>query len=89
MRGSDLVGRNVIAQLGIVGGILGVPGQVFAGQLALDEFRIFGEEKNAPLQADFVGAFFDLSIQQRIDHSSILPLLRGTLDKLPSPKVRN
>ena len=36
--------------------MLRVPGQVFAGQLAPDEFRIFGKEKNAPLQFDLVGA---------------------------------
>ena len=70
VRGRDLVGRDVVAQLGIVRRVLGVPGQVFAGQLALDQFRVFGKEKNAPLQADFVGTFVDFAIQQRIDHVS-------------------
>ena len=63
VRGRDLVGRDVIAELGIVGRIPGVPGQVFAGQLALDQFRVFGKKKNAPLQANFIGAFVDLAIQ--------------------------
>ena len=76
VRGRDLVGRDVVAQLGIVGWILAVPGQVFAGQLPLDQFRIFGEEKNASLQANFVRTFFDLSIQQRINHVSILAPVR-------------
>ena len=76
VRGRDLVGRDVVAQLGIVGGIPGVPGQVFAGQLAPDQFRVFGEEKNAPLQTNFVGTFVDLSIQQRMITSSILRLGR-------------
>jgi hypothetical protein len=57
VRGGDLVGRDVVAQLGIVGRIFIVPGQVFAGQLALDQFRVFGEEEDAPLQANFVWAF--------------------------------
>src|SRR6185295_10692443 len=43
------------------------------GQLTLDQFRVFGEEKNSPLQADFIGAFVDLAIQQRGDHFPILP----------------
>jgi len=70
--GRYLVGRDVIAELGIVGRIPGVPGQVFAGELTLDQFRVFGEEKNAPLQASLVGAFVDFSIQQGIDHIVIL-----------------
>jgi len=31
-----------------------IPRQVFAGQLPLDEFGIFGEEKDASLQPHFV-----------------------------------
>ena len=62
--GSDLVGRNVVAQLGIVRGILRVPRQVFARQLPLDQLRVFGEKQNASLQTDFVGPLFDLAFQK-------------------------
>ncbi len=72
MRGRDLVGRDVVAQLGIIGRIRGVPGQFPAVELADDKFRIFGEEENASLQANFIGAFVDLAIQQRGDHFPIL-----------------
>ena len=41
--------------------MLRVPGQVFAGQLALDEFGIFGQEKDSSLQTDMVGALFDIA----------------------------
>ena len=40
--------------------MLRIPRQVFAGQLAPDEFRVFGEKKNAPLQFDLVGALGNL-----------------------------
>ncbi len=59
--GSDFVGGNVIAQLGIVGWILGVPGQIFAGKLAFNELGVLGQEKNAAGEADSVGAFVDLA----------------------------
>ena len=68
MRRSDLVGRDVVAQLGIIRGILRIPRQVFARQLPLDQFGIFGEEKNASLQPDFVGPLFDFAFQKRVDH---------------------
>ncbi len=64
MRGGNLVGRNVVAQFGIVRRILRVPGQVFARKLALDQFRIFRQKKDASLQPDFVRALFDFAFQQ-------------------------
>ena len=47
MRGRNLVGRDVVAQLGIVCGILCVPRQIPAAELLLDQFGVFGEEKDA------------------------------------------
>jgi hypothetical protein len=32
--------------------------------LPLDEFRVFGEEQDASLEADFVGPLFDLAFQK-------------------------
>ena len=54
--------------LGLRSGCCGVPGQVFAGELALDELGIFGEEKDAPLQTDHVRALGNGAVQQRIVH---------------------
>ena len=68
VRRSDLVGRDVVAQLGIIPRILRIPRQVFARQLPLDQFRIFGEEKNASLQPHSVRPLFDLAFQKRVDH---------------------
>ncbi len=44
VRRSDFVSGDILAQFGIVLRILGVPGKVFASQLPLDQFRIFGEK---------------------------------------------
>src|SRR5205807_5751154 len=60
----DLVGGDVVAQLGIVRRILGVPGQVLARQLTLDQFRIFGEEEDAPAEPHLVRPLFDLALQK-------------------------
>src|ERR1700677_3227625 len=68
MRRSNLVGRDVITQLGIVGGILRVPWQTLAGKLPLNELGIFREEKNSSLQPDFVRPLFDFAFQKRVDH---------------------
>src|SRR5581483_7359119 len=64
MRGRNLVGGNVVAQLGIVGGICRVPGQVLARQLPLDQLGIFSKKKNAPLQLDSVRPLFDFTFQK-------------------------
>jgi hypothetical protein len=45
-----------------------VPGQVFARELPLDQFGIFGEEKDSSLQSDHVRALFDFAFEERIDH---------------------
>ena len=50
VRRRDFVGGDVVAQLGIALRMLGVPGQVFACKLSLDEFGIFGQEQNASLR---------------------------------------
>ena len=72
VRRRDLVGRDVVAQLGIALGMRGVPGQVFARELALDQFRIFGEEKDSSLQFHSVRALGNRAVQQRIVHLKIL-----------------
>src|SRR5712691_6107178 len=64
VRGSYLIGRNVVTQLRIILGILRIPGQVFARELPLDQFRIFGKKKNASLEPDFVRPLFDLVFQE-------------------------
>src|SRR5579862_3280110 len=64
MRRSYLVGRNIVAQFGIIRWIPRIPWQVFAGQLPLDEFRIFGEKKNASLQPDFIRPLFNLTFKK-------------------------
>jgi hypothetical protein len=63
VRRSDFVGRDVVAQLGILRRVLCIPGQIFAGKLAPDEFRIFGEKKNAPWQPNSTGPLFDFPLQ--------------------------
>ena len=63
VRRRDLVGRDIVAQFGIALGMLRVPRQVFAGQLALDEFRIFGEKKNAPLRRTWSGRLVTVRCQ--------------------------
>jgi hypothetical protein len=68
MGGSDFVSRDVVAQLGILGGGVRVPGQIFARQLPPDPLGIFCEEEDASLQPNFLRAFFDLSFEERTDH---------------------
>jgi hypothetical protein len=87
MRRSDLVGRDIVAQLGIIRRILRIPGQIFARELPLDQFRIFGEKKNASPQPDFVRPLFDFAFQKRVDHVEpvgIKGFRTGRL-RLPSP----
>ena len=62
MSRSNLVGRNVVAQLGIVRRIFRIPRQVFAGELPLDQVWIFGEEKNTSLQPDPVRPLFNFDL---------------------------
>ena len=62
VRGSDLVGRDIIAQLGIFLRILGIPSQVLTRQLTPDELRILRQEKNSPWQAHFVWTFFNFAL---------------------------
>jgi hypothetical protein len=52
MHGSDFVCRDIITQLGIIGGVLCVPRHIPAGNLAPDQLRIFREKKNAPFELD-------------------------------------
>jgi hypothetical protein len=54
VRWCDLVGRNVIAQLGIVFRIFRIPWQILSGNLPFDQFRILRQKKNSPLQANFL-----------------------------------
>ena len=61
--GSDFIGRDVVAQLGIPRRILRIPGQIFASKLALDELRVFGEKKNAPFEPHPLGPLFDFPFQ--------------------------
>ena len=62
MRRSDLVGGDVVAELGIVLRIGGVPGNVFARELPLNELGIFAEKKYAPRKANAVRTFLDLPL---------------------------
>jgi hypothetical protein len=68
VRRGDFVGRNVIAEFRIDGGILRVPRHIPARQLFLDQFRIFGEKQNASLQPNLVRTLFDLAFKQRRNH---------------------
>ena len=70
VRGSDLIGRNVVTEFGIVRRILRVPRQIPTRQLFLDQLRVFSEKQNAPLQPHLVGALFDLAFKQRRNHVS-------------------
>src|SRR5581483_11751757 len=72
VRGRDLVGGDVVAQLGIGGRIFRVPGEVLAGQLAADERGIFGEEQDAALEADLGGSLDDFAGEERRYHNVIL-----------------
>ncbi|MGD0975211.1 MAG: hypothetical protein ABR866_14075 [Candidatus Korobacteraceae bacterium] len=55
MRRRDLVGGNVVTQLWIRRRIAGVPRQVFAGELAPDQFRVFGEKQYPSFETDSIG----------------------------------
>jgi hypothetical protein len=59
----DFVGGNVVAEFGILHGILCVPGQIFSGKLPLNEFGILGEKKNAALQANLIVPFLDFAFK--------------------------
>ena len=61
--GRDLVGADVVAQLD-----RRVPVEILAGELAADQLRVLGEEEDPPLEADGIGSFRDLAIQQVIEH---------------------
>ena len=69
MRRGDLIGGDVVAQLGIIGGVLRVPGQVFAGQLAPDQCRVFRKEQDASGQLDLGGTLRDGAVQEWIRHT--------------------
>ena len=60
----DLVGGDVVAQLGIVRRIFRVPAEIFPRQLPLNQFRIFGEEEDAPAEPHLVRPLFDLALQK-------------------------
>jgi len=64
MRRCNLVGRNVVAQLGIIRRVLRVPCQILPGELPLDQIRIFGEKKDASLQPDLVRPLFDFAFPE-------------------------
>ena len=64
MRGRNFVGGNVVSQFGIVRGILAVPGQIFARQLAFYQVGIVGEKENAALQPNLIRAFFDFAFEE-------------------------
>src|SRR5258708_2915816 len=81
VRRGDLVRRNVVAELGIVGWILRVPRQVPTRQLLLDQLRVFGEKQNAPLQPHLVGSLFDLAFKQRRNHVSNCTACAETVER--------
>src|SRR5271157_1479736 len=90
VRWRDFVGGDVIAQLGIALRMPGVPGKVLSGKLAFDEFGVFGQEQNAPLEMGRVGALLNSAVQQRIIHRVILPQkrgVRGRSDTARNPSV--
>src|SRR5271165_1159645 len=68
VRRRDLVGRDVVAQLGIIRWIFRVPRQILTRELPLDQFGIFGEEQDASLQVHFFWPFFNLAVEKRVDH---------------------
>src|SRR5579859_1175163 len=69
LRRRDLVGGNVVAQFRIVGRVARVPGQVPAGKLLFDEFGIFREKKNAPLQRHPVRTLVDPAFSEERYHN--------------------
>src|SRR5262249_24597101 len=68
VRRSDLVGRNVVAQPGVVSRIPGVPREVFSSQLLLDQGRVFRQEEDATLQTYCRCALFDLLVEKFLNH---------------------
>src|SRR6266404_4590392 len=60
----NFVGRNIIAQLGIVPGIAVVPWKVLSRQLPLDQLRIFGKKQNPSLKTDSSRSLVDFLLQQ-------------------------
>jgi hypothetical protein len=60
---SDLVGRDIVPQLWVVRRISGIPRQVLARELALDECRILSEKKDTALEPNLVRPFFDFAFQ--------------------------
>ena len=68
VRRGDLVGGDVVAQLGIFFRMARVPGQIFARQLPLDERRIFSQKQDPARQLHPVGQLADLAAEQRVRH---------------------
>src|SRR5581483_1748311 len=64
--GSDFVGGDIVAQFGIVLWILCVPRKVFAGELALDELGVFGEEQNTALELNRIRPLFYVPVEQSV-----------------------
>src|SRR5262249_44250923 len=88
----DLVGGDVVTQLGIVSGILGVPRQVFSRELPPNQLRVFGQKEYASLELDLIRPFLDATIEKRGFHKKILARLgsfcRSLLAEPPEDSVR-
>jgi hypothetical protein len=75
VRGGDLIGRDVVPQLRTrrrSNGCVRVEGEVLAGELALDQHRIFREEEDPPLKADAIGDLGDGTGQEALGHWRIM-----------------
>src|SRR5262249_36262362 len=58
----NLVGGDVVPQLGILPRIPGVPGKVFSGQLASNQLRILRQKEDAARKFDLVRSFLDFAV---------------------------
>ena len=69
----DLVGRDVVAQLRMRGRSerrRGVERKVLAGELAMQQRRILGEQEDASNEADAIGDFLYGACAETLDHTS-------------------
>src|SRR5205807_10054415 len=55
VRRGDLVGRDVIAQFGILLRITGVPRQILPGKLTPNQLRVFGEKEDTSRKPNLAG----------------------------------
>ena len=65
----DFVSRNIIPQLGVIHRVLGVPWQIFTGQLPPDQLWIFRKKKDAAGELHRRRTLADFALEQKVGHT--------------------